>query len=235
MDQKIATIQLTKLGVDTVFMSFLEVLIDRRIDVLFAIQEHLVLVFTPVLLAAVISIPLGILATRYRWVEVPVMNIANIFQTIPSLALLALMIPLGLGIGQKPALVALFLYALLPILRNTYIGIRNVDESVKEAAKGMGMTYFQILYMVELPIALSVIMGGIRTATVIIIGTATLAAMIGGGGLGDFIVTGLGMVRNELILLGAIPAAVLALIAEFALGRLERILTPRGLRIGRDS
>ena len=107
-----------KHGVDTVFMSFLEVLIDRRIDVLFAIQEHLVLVFTPVLLAAVISIPLGIFATRYRWVEVPVMNIANIFQTIPSLALLALMIPLGLGIGQKPALVALFLYCVTPILES---------------------------------------------------------------------------------------------------------------------
>ena len=217
------------------FLKFIEVLIDRRTEVLFAIQEHLVLVFIPVFFAAVVSIPLGILATRYKWVEVPVMNLANIFQTIPSLALLALMIPLGLGIGQKPALVALFLYALLPILRNTYIGIRNVDESVREAAKGMGMTYFQILYMIELPIALSVIMGGVRTATVIIIGTATLAAMIGGGGLGTFIVTGLGMVRDELILLGAIPSAVLALLAEFVLGRLERIFTPRGLRIARDS
>ncbi len=217
------------------FLKFTEVLIDRRTEVLFAIQEHLVLVFIPVFFAAVVSIPLGILATRYKWVEVPVMNLANIFQTIPSLALLALMIPLGLGIGQKPALVALFLYALLPILRNTYIGIRNVDESVREAAKGMGMTYFQILYMIELPIALSVIMGGVRTATVIIIGTATLAAMIGGGGLGTFIVTGLGMVRDELILLGAIPSAVLALLAEFVLGRLERVFTPRGLRIARDS
>ncbi len=217
------------------FMKFIEVLIDRRVEVLFALQEHLVLVFIPVFFAAVVSIPLGILATRYRWVEVPVMGLANIFQTIPSLALLALMIPLGLGIGKKPALVALFLYALLPILRNTYIGIRNVDESVREAAKGMGMTYFQILYMIELPIALSVIMGGIRTATVIIIGTATLAAMIGGGGLGSFIVTGLGMVRDELILLGAIPSAALALLAEFVLGRLERVLTPRGLRIAREN
>lgn len=217
------------------FLKFIEVLIDRRVEVLFAIQEHLVLVFIPVFFATIVSIPLGILATRYRWVEVPVMGLANIFQTIPSLALLALMIPLGLGIGKKPALVALFLYALLPILRNTYIGIRNVDESVREAAKGMGMTYFQILYMIELPIALSVIMGGIRTATVIIIGTATLAAMIGGGGLGSFIVTGLGMVRDELILLGAIPSAALALLAEFVLGRLERVLTPRGLRIAREN
>lgn len=215
-------------------MNFLTLLVDRQNEILLALREHLVLVFVPVGLAALVTIPLGILATRYKWIEVPVMNLANIFQTIPSLALLALMIPLGLGIGQKPALVALFLYSLLPILRNTYIGIRSVDDSVIQAARGMGMTYFQRLYMVELPIAIPVIMGGIRTATVIIIGTATLAAMIGGGGLGDFIVTGLGMVRNELILLGAVPAAILALLAEFVLGRLENILTPRGLRISRE-
>jgi osmoprotectant transport system permease protein len=215
-------------------MNFLTLLVDRQNEILLALREHLVLVFVPVGLAALVTIPLGILATRYKWIEVPVMDLANIFQTIPSLALLALMIPLGLGIGQKPALVALFLYSLLPILRNTYIGIRSVDDSVIQAARGMGMTYFQRLYMVELPIAIPVIMGGIRTATVIIIGTATLAAMIGGGGLGDFIVTGLGMVRDELILLGAVPAAILALLAEFVLGRLENILTPRGLRISRE-
>lgn len=215
-------------------MNFLTLLVDRQNEILLALREHLVLVFVPVGLAALVTIPLGILATRYKWIEVPVMNLANIFQTIPSLALLALMIPLGLGIGQKPALVALFLYSLLPILRNTYIGIRSVDDSVIQAARGMGMTYFQRLYMVELPIAIPVIMGGIRTATVIIIGTATLAAMIGGGGLGDFIVTGLGMVRDELILFGAVPAAILALLAEFVLGRLENILTPRGLRISRE-
>src|SRR5690554_2033396 len=215
-------------------MNFLTLLVDRQNEILLALREHPVLVFVPVGLAALVTIPLGILATRYKWIEVPVMNLANIFQTIPSLALLALMIPLGLGIGRKPALTALFLYSLLPILRNTYIGIRSVDESVIEAAKGMGMTYFQRLYMVELPIAVPVIMGGIRTATVIIIGTATLAAMIGGGGLGDFIVTGLGMVRDELILLGAIPAALLALFADYALSGLERLLTPRGLRIARE-
>lgn len=213
------------------FVKFIELLISRWDEVLFAIQEHLVLVSVPVALAALVTVPLGILAARYRWIEIPVMGIANVLQTIPSLALLALMIPLGVGIGQKPALIALFLYALLPILRNTYLGIRSVDDSIKEAATGMGMTYFQRLYMVELPIALSVIVGGIRTATIIIIGTATLAAMVGGGGLGDFIITGLGMVRDELILLGAIPAALLALLADFLLGKLEYILTPRGLRI----
>jgi len=214
-----------------VFVKFIELLISRWDEVLFAIQEHLVLVSVPVALAALVTVPLGILAARYRWIEIPVMGIANVLQTIPSLALLALMIPLGVGIGQKPALIALFLYALLPILRNTYLGIRSVDDSIKEAATGMGMTYFQRLYMVELPIALSVIVGGIRTAAIIIIGTATLAAMVGGGGLGDFIITGLGMVRDELILLGAIPAALLALLADFLLGKLEYILTPRGLRI----
>ncbi|NLJ74265.1 MAG: ABC transporter permease [Firmicutes bacterium] len=213
------------------FVKFIELLISRWDEVLFAIQEHLVLVSVPVALAALVTVPLGILAARYRWIEIPVMGIANVLQTIPSLALLALMIPLGVGIGQKPALIALFLYALLPILRNTYLGIRSVDDSIKEAATGMGMTYFQRLYMVELPIALSVIVGGIRTAAIIIIGTATLAAMVGGGGLGDFIITGLGMVRDELILLGAIPAALLALLADFLLGKLEYILTPRGLRI----
>lgn len=216
-------------------MKFLEILVDRWPEVWVAIQQHMVLVAIPVGLATLISIPLGILATRYRFIEVPVMSIASILQTIPSLALLALMIPLGFGIGQKPSLIALFLYSLLPILRNTYLGIRNVDESIKEAATGMGMTYMQRLYMVELPIALSVIIGGIRTATVIIIGTATLAGMIGGGGLGDFIVTGLGMVRDELILLGAIPAAIMALFADFTLGKLEYYLTPRGLRIARES
>ena len=213
------------------FVKFIELLISRWDEVLFAIQEHLVLVSVPVALAALVTVPLGILAARYRWIEIPVMGIANVLQTIPSLALLALMIPLGVGIGQKPALIALFLYALLPILRNTYLGIRSVDDSIKEAATGMGMTYFQRLYMVELPIALSVIVGGIRTAAIIIIGTATLAAMVGGGGLGDFIITGLGMVRDELILLGAIPAALLALLADFLLGKREYILTPRGLRI----
>ena len=210
--------------------------IMRRPDAFaLAIQEHLVLVLIPIGFAILVSIPLGILATRYKSIATPVMAVASVLQTIPSLALLAFMIPLGLGIGKKPAMVALFLYSLLPILRNTYTGIMGVDESVKEAATGMGMTYFQRLYMVELPIAFSVIMAGIRTATVIIIGTATLAALIGGGGLGDFIVTGLGMVRDELILMGALPAAIMALLADFLLGKLENLVIPKGLKIASNS
>ncbi len=216
------------------FESFFNLLMQRQTEVLIALREHLLLVFIPVGLATLVTVPLGILASRYRIIELPVMALANVLQTIPSLALLALMIPLGFGIGQRPAMIALFLYSLLPILRNTYIGIRSVDEGIKEAATGMGMTYFQRLYMVELPIAVPVIIGGIRTATVIIIGTATLAALIGGGGLGDFIITGLGMVRDELILLGAVPAALLALLADFVLGKVEYFVTPRGLRIARE-
>lgn len=195
-------------------------------------QEHFfTLVILPVALAAAVSIPLGILATRYKWVEAPGMAFANLMQTIPSLALLAILIAIGMGIGNKPAIIALFLYSLLPILRNTYTGITNVDKATLEAARGMGMAGWQILLIVELPIAFSVIMAGIRTAAVICVGLATLAAFIGGGGLGDFIITGLGMANNNLTLLGAIPAAIMALLLDWLLGRVEWWLTPKGLRI----
>lgn len=213
---------------------FFTLLTRRSDDLLMALQEHLILVLVPIACAVLVAVPLAILATRYKWVEKPVMAISNIMQTVPSLALLALMIPLGLGIGRTPAMVALFLYSLLPILRNTYTGIIGVSGSVKEAARGMGMTQFQRLYMIELPIAFSIIMAGIRTATVICIGTATLAALIGGGGLGEFIVTGLNMVRDELILLGAIPAALMALFTDWLMAKLEDIVTPRGLKIARS-
>lgn len=196
-----------------------------------AIRDHLVLlVFVPVGLAIIVAVPLGILATRYRWLETIVMTIANIMQTIPSLALLALLIVLGFGIGYPPAIAALFLYSLLPILRNTYTGIKNVDPFIKEAATGMGMTNMQRLRMVELPLAFSVIMAGIRTATVICIGTGTLAALAGAGGLGIFIVRGLQMLWNHLIIVGAVPAAIMALLADFILGKIEHWVIPRGLK-----
>ncbi len=215
-------------------IKFFQLLVERQSEVLWALREHLWLVFVPVALATLVSVPLGILATRFRRLEFVVMGVANVLQTVPSLALLALMIPLGFGIGNKPAMIALFLYALLPILRNTYLGIKSVDDGIKEAATGMGMTYLQRLRIVELPIAVSVIIGGIRTATVIIIGTATLAALIGGGGLGSFIVSGLGMVRDEMILLGAVPAAFLAILVDFLFGKLEHVITPRGLRLASE-
>ncbi|MCR3922409.1 MAG: ABC transporter permease [Firmicutes bacterium] len=196
-----------------------------------ALQQHLfLLVMTPVSLAILVAVPLGILATRYKWIEKVVMTLTSILQTIPSLALLALMIVIGMGIGYKPAIMALFLYSLLPILRNTFIGIKNVDPFLKEAAMGMGMTNMQRLRMVELPLAFSVIMGGIRTATVICIGTGTLAAYVGAGGLGVFIVRGLQLFRNYLLLVGAVPAAVMALSADYLLGKIEYLLIPRGLR-----
>ncbi len=194
--------------------------------------EHLlVLVVYPIFLAIIVAIPLGILATRWRYIQVLSLAFANLMQTIPSLALLAILIALGFGIGNKPAIIALFLYSLLPILRNTYTGITNIDKGILEAAKGMGMTKLQTLFMIELPLAFSVIMAGIRTATVICVGLATLAAFVGGGGLGQLIMTGLGMANNNLTLLGAIPAAVMALLMDFLLGKLEHLITPRGLRI----
>ncbi|MGB4505496.1 MAG: ABC transporter permease [Syntrophaceticus sp.] len=194
--------------------------------------EHLtVLVIYPILLATIIAIPLGIMATRWRFIQVPSLAFANLMQTIPSLALLAILIAIGCGIGNKPAIIAIFLYSLLPILRNTYTGIKNIEPGLLEAAAGMGMTKRQTLFMVELPLSLSIIMAGIRTATVICVGLATLAAFVGGGGLGDFILTGLGMANNNLTLLGAIPAAAMALLLDFLLGKLEYLLTPQGLRI----
>ncbi len=196
-----------------------------------AIRDHLLfLVLTPVALAILVAVPLGILGTRYTKLGKVVMNFANIIQTIPSLALLVLMLLAGLGLGYRPAITALFLYSLLPILRNTYTGIKNVDPFLKEAAVGMGMTSMQQLRMVELPLAFSVIMAGIRTATVICIGTGTLAAYIGAGGLGPYIVRGLAFMWNHLLILGAIPAAIMALLADFILGKLEYIVTPRGLK-----
>lgn len=196
-----------------------------------ALQDHmLLLVLVPVSLAILVAVPLGILATRFRWLEKITLSITSILQTIPSLALLALMIVMGMGIGYKPAITALFLYSLLPILRNTFIGIKNVDPFLKEAATGMGMTNMQRLRMVELPLAFSVIMAGVRTATVICIGTGTLAAYVGAGGLGVFIVRGLQLFRNYLLIVGAAPAAILALLADYLLGKLEFFLIPRGLR-----
>jgi osmoprotectant transport system permease protein len=209
--------------------------LSNRPEVLKALGEHvLLLVVFPVAMAVVVAVPLGIAATRWAWLEKPVVALVNIIQTIPSLALMALFIPLGLGIGNKPAIVALFLYSLLPILRNTYTGLKSVDADLKEAATGMGMTEFELLVRVELPVAVPVIMAGVRTATVIAIGTATLAAMVGGGGLGRYIYRGLQLMRDYLILVGAVPAAALALLADFVLGRLEHWVTPEGLRLSRE-
>ena len=189
--------------------------------------EHLVLVIIAIGIATVIGIPLGILITRNKALRQPILGVANILQTIPSLALLGLLIPVPIigGIGPVPAIFSLILYAFLPIIRNTYTGIMNVNPSIREAGRGMGMTDRELLFQVEIPLALGVILAGVRVAIVIGIGIATIAAAIGAGGLGVFIFRGIALVNNQLILAGAVPAAFMALIADLAIGALERNLT----------
>ncbi len=202
--------------------------IDRSAsEILLRSGEHLILVAIAMVVAIAIGIPLGIFITRQPRLAPPILGIANALQTIPSLAIFGFLIsvPFFGGIGKNPAIVALILYALLPLIRNTYIGINNVDSAVREAAVGMGMTDWQLLTQVELPLAAGVILAGIRVATVISVGIATIAAAIGGGGLGVFIFRGLATVDSQLILAGAIPAAAIALGADFALGWLETRLT----------
>jgi osmoprotectant transport system permease protein len=186
--------------------------------------EHLLLVGIAVAIAILISIPLGVLITRKKSLRQPVLAVANILQTIPSLALFGLLIPL-VGIGAVPAIIALTVYSFLPIIRNTYTGIMNVDPAVREAGRGMGMTDWQLLSRVELPLALGVILAGVRVAVVIAVGIATIAAAIGAGGLGVFIFRGIAVVNNQLILAGAVPAAAIALLADYGIGALERRLT----------
>lgn len=196
----------------------------HRAEILSATREHLTLVLISMAIAIAIAVPLGMVLVSHARLRAPAMALASIFQTIPSLALFGFLIPLPFlgGIGAHTAIVALVLYALLPILRNTYVGLTEVDPAILEAAEAMGMTNRQILFRVRLPLATSFILAGIRTATVITIGIATIAAAIGAGGLGTFIFRGVAMVSDAVILAGAIPAALLALLADFLLGLLER-------------
>ncbi|HEX8461783.1 MAG TPA: ABC transporter permease/substrate-binding protein [Segetibacter sp.] len=183
--------------------------------------SHIGLTFISLFLSVLIGLPLGIFISRYKKWSAPVLGFAGVLQTIPSIALLGFMIPL-LGIGPKPAIVALILYALLPIIRNTFTGINQVDGSVTDAAKGMGMTQKQILFKVKLPLAMPVILAGIRTATVINVGVATLAAYIAAGGLGEFIFGGIALNNTNMILAGAIPAALLAIVFDFILAKIQK-------------
>ena len=205
-------------------MSFLDYLIANRADVLAKTVEHLFLVGTSVGIAVFIGIPTGILLTRREALRKPIIGFVNVIQTIPSLALFGFLIPVPVigGIGARTAIVALSAYALLPIVRNTYEGIRGIDPAIRESGVAMGMTDAQLLREVEFPLALGVIVGGVRLATVIGMGIATIAAAIGAGGLGVFIFQGISMVNNQVILAGAIPAALLALAADAGLGLLER-------------
>ena len=201
---------------------------ERREEIVTLAGEHLTLVAVSTLLAAAIGVPLGVLLTRRPRAARPVLAFANVVQTIPSLALFGFLIPLPLigGIGARTAVVALLVYALLPILRNTHAGILSVDPAVVEAAAGLGMTSGQRLRSVELPLALPVVLAGIRIAAVVSIGLATIAAAIGAGGLGVLIYRGIAIVDNRLILAGALPAALLALGVDFLLGAIERRWSP---------
>ena len=189
--------------------------------------EHLILVIISLAIAISIGLPVGIFITRQPKLAAPILGLANAIQTIPSLAIFGFLIsvPFLGGIGKTPAIFALTLYALLPIIRNTYIGINSINPAIKEAGIGMGMTDQQLLLQVEIPLALPVILAGVRVATVISVGIATIAAAVGGGGLGVFIFRGISTVNNELILAGAVPAAVIALSADFGLELLEKNLT----------
>ena len=212
-------------------ISFAQYLYKRRYKTWKLTIRHLYLAVMSLGLAILVGVPTGIAITRYSKVAQPVLGLAGVIQTIPSIALLAFMLPVpGLGLGVKSAIAALFLYALLPIIRNTYTGIREVAPGLLEAARGMGLTNLQLLTIVELPLASTTIMAGIRTSAVINIGVATLAAFIGAGGLGDPIVTGLQLNDTELILAGAIPAALLAIAVDQLLGVVEKLLAPKGIK-----
>jgi osmoprotectant transport system permease protein len=213
-------------------MNLWQFIVQNHAEVTQLTLEHIWLVGVSILLAAAIGMPLGILLTRWPALRPPILGSANVVQTIPSLALFGILLPAP-WIGARAdrlAILALVLYALLPLIRNTYSGIQSVDPSVIEAGKGMGLTNRQLLFQVELPLALGVIIAGVRVATVLSIGLATIAAAVGAGGLGEYIFRGLAMVNNTVILAGALPAAALALLADLGLGWLERRLGPQEAR-----
>lgn len=206
-------------------MSVFDYLVDNRIEVLIRTLQHVGLVFASVGIAIVVGVPLGVIITRKKRLKGPVLGIANVVQTIPSLALFGFLLAVPfIGLGARNAIIALVAYSLLPIVRNTYAGIDGVDPAVRDAAVGLGMTDWQLLKMVELPLAMPVVLAGIRVAAVIGVGIATIAAAIGAGGLGVYIFRGLAMVDNGVILAGAVPAAVLALLVDGGLHFLERAL-----------
>ncbi len=212
-------------------MSFLEFLAGRWSEILGLTLEHVVLVVVSTVAGVLIAVPLGLAITRIPALGRPVLGFAGVIQTVPSLALFGLLIPLPFigGIGSRTAIIALVLYALLPILRNTVTGVRQVDPAILDAANGMGMTDWQRLTLVEVPLALPSIFSGIRIATVVGVGLVTIAAAVGAGGLGSLIFRGLAMLDSRLLFAGAIPSAILALLADAGLAMLEaRLVASRG-------
>ena len=215
-------------------MDLLRFIADRGSELRLLIAQHVVLVLAATADAVAVGVPLGLVLTRRPRLARVVLAAAGIVQTIPSLALFGFLIPLPFigGIGARTAIVALIVYALLPILRNTYVGVRQVDPAVLEAATAMGMTPGERLRLVEVPLALPVILGGVRIAMVVAVGTATIAAAIGAGGLGTYVFRGLATLDTRLVLAGAIPAAVLAVAADGLLARVERSRRPAGEGVG---
>lgn len=207
-------------------MNTLDFFLQHRSEILVSSLEHIRLVGIAMLLAVAAGVPMGILVTRWRVLRAPLLGTSNIIQTIPSLALFGFLLPVPwlAERADRLAITALALYSLLPILRNTYAGITGVDPAVREVGRGLGMTDIQLLFRVELPLALGPMMAGIRVATVIAVGVATIAAAIGAGGLGEFVFRGVATVDDRLILAGAIPSALLALGADFGLGLVEKRL-----------
>ena len=193
--------------------------------------RHFLISIYGVLLAAIVGIPLGILIARRSRLRSVVMGIANVLQTIPSLAMISILM-LGLGLGMKTVVATVFLYSLLPIIGNTYSGIRSVNDDLVDAARGMGMTKLQRLFMVEIPLSLSVIMAGIRNALVIAVGITAIGAFVGGGGLGDIIVRGTNATNGgAIILAGSLPTALMAVVSDLALGFIQRLLEPKGASV----
>ncbi len=211
--------------------NFIDTVQSRSDMIMDAFLQHILLSFTALIIGLAIALPVGMLVARYRRFAEPIIGVAAVLQTIPSLALFGILVPL-IGIGSKTALIALVIYALLPIVRNTYAGLTGVDESIVEAGRGMGMTPNQILKKIEFPTALPVIMAGIRTATVLTVGIATLATFVGAGGLGDVIYRGLQSYNNSLVLAGALPVALLAIAFDFILKWVEKRVTPKGIHNG---
>lgn len=212
--------------------TFLDTIQSRADLIQASFLQHIYLSFIALAIGIGIALPLGIFVARYRKFAEPIIGVTAVFQTIPSLALFGFLVPL-IGIGTMTALIALIIYALLPILRNTYTGITSIDDSIIEAGRGMGMTTNQLLWQIEFPLALPFIMAGIRTATVLTVGIATLATFVGAGGLGDVIYRGLQSYNNALVLAGALPVALLAILFDLTLKWIEKKTTPKGINTRR--
>jgi len=208
--------------------NFFDFLITRKEEIINLFFQHIYLTFGAILVALLIGIPLGILITKVKSLQKPISGFINIIQSVPSMALLGLLIPI-LGIGSVPAITMVVLYSLLPIVKNTYTGLTNIDPNILESARGMGLTNNQTLRLVQMPLALPLIMSGVRISAVTAVGLMTLAAFIGAGGLGYLVYSGIQTANNNMILAGAIPSCILALLIDFLFGKIEDAITPKGL------